>query len=162
MFCTRCGTANTDDAMFCVSCNAPLTRRTTPQGRRDIPRRDDPKPEPEYQLPAFPDPPRTPDLPYPGYQSSYSMPPRASGSASGRAIASMILSLAALVTCGPLLSIPGLILGKQEMDAIKAGRAPVAGETFAKIGYYAGIAITILSCLVFVPWAFYMFTVGAM
>ena len=31
MFCTRCGTANTDDAMFCVSCNAALTRRTTPQ-----------------------------------------------------------------------------------------------------------------------------------
>ncbi len=160
MFCTRCGTANTDEAMFCVNCNAPLTRRTTPQGRRDIPRRDDPQPEPEYSLPAFPDPPRSPDLPYPGYQSSYQMPPHATGSASGRAIASMILSLGALVTCGPLMSIPGLILGKQEIDAIKAGRAPVAGETFAKIGYYGGIAVTALSCLWMIPVAFYWMTIG--
>ena len=40
----------------------------------------------------------------------------------------MILSLVSIVTCGPLLSIPGLVLGKIEMNAIREGRAPQAGE----------------------------------
>jgi hypothetical protein len=65
--------------------------------------------------------------------------------ASGRAIASMILSIVSLVAaCGPFTSIPGMILGKMEMNAIRAGQAPPAGETFAKIGFHLGLVVTIL------------------
>lgn len=64
----------------------------------------------------------------------------------------MILSIVSVFTCGPLLSIPGLILGKMELNAIRQGQAPAAGETFAKIGFYLGIAATALSCLVGIVW----------
>ena len=85
---------------------------------------------------------------YQPYQSSYAdYTPPLPQSASGRAIASMVLSLVSLVTCGPFLSIPGMILGKMEMNAIREGQAPRAGETFAKIGFYFGLGMTALSCL---------------
>jgi hypothetical protein len=60
----------------------------------------------------------------------------------------MILSIVAIFTCGPFLSIPGMIIGKMEMNAIQQGQAPPAGETFAKVGFYLGLGVTILSCLV--------------
>ncbi|MEP7270018.1 MAG: zinc-ribbon domain-containing protein [Acidobacteriota bacterium] len=143
MFCNRCGSANPDEVRFCVNCGAPVgspkSQQTHPQA-------------PEYTLPSFsqgsPAQPPYPQQGYQGYQSGQPGPPTGQqGSASGRAIASMILSLVSIVTCGPFLSVPGLILGKLELDAIRAGLAPVAGEGFAKVGYYAGIAITLLSCL---------------
>jgi hypothetical protein len=84
-------------------------------------------------------PPLQPSYPQSGYQQSQG--------ASGRAIASLVLMLLAFFTCGPFLSIPALILGKQELDAIRLGQAPRAGETLAKIGFYGGIAITVLYCL---------------
>jgi hypothetical protein len=64
----------------------------------------------------------------------------------------MVLSLISIVTCGPLLSIPGMILGKSEMNAIAEGRSPIAGETYAKIGFYVGIGVTALSCLGIIAW----------
>jgi len=64
----------------------------------------------------------------------------------------MILSIVAVFTCGPFLSIPGLILGKMELNAIRLGQAPAAGETFAKIGFYLGIAATVLYCLGGIVW----------
>jgi hypothetical protein len=110
--------------------------------------------------------PQQPPQPYPGFRSAYSgsqgyQPYQSSysnqmsaqqGSASGRAIASMILSIVSIATCGPFLSIPGLILGKMEMNAIRDGQAPRAGETFAKIGFYLGIAATALYCLLGAVW----------
>ena len=174
MFCTRCGTANPDENLFCLNCNSELKRPTTPQRPPQTQRQGG-----EYRRPGFSDPvsdpysnpdpnpipiptppPQALEPPYPGYRASYSPPPQVAASASGRAVASMILSLVAIVTCGPLLSIPGWILGKQELDAIKAGQAPHAGETFAKIGYYGGIVVTVLSCLWIVPFAFYWLTIG--
>jgi hypothetical protein len=146
MFCNQCGTDNKDDARFCRNCAAPLVKATPP----------------EPQSPVFPSPPNYGYQPgqsvmpqeqsYQGYQSSYAgyNQPAQQQSASGRAVASMILSLVSLVTCGPLLSVPGLILGKMELNAINAGQAPRAGETFAKIGYYAGIAVTALSVVLLV------------
>jgi len=68
----------------------------------------------------------------------------------------MVLSLISIVTCGPLLSIPGMILGKSEMNAIAEGRSPNAGETYAKIGFYVGIGVTLLSCLGIVAWCVMM------
>ena len=67
--------------------------------------------------------------------------------ASGRAIASLVLMLLGFFAgCGPLLSIPALIMGKLELDAIRAGRAPKAGEILAKFGFYGGIAVTLIYC----------------
>ena len=96
--------------------------------------------------------------PYQGYQSSYAgYNPPMPASASGRAIAAMILSIVSIVTCGPFLSIPGLILGKVELNAIREGRAPQAGETYAKVGFYLGIAVTALSCVAGIVWTMLVF-----
>ncbi len=147
MFCNQCGTDNKDEARFCRNCAAPLVKAAPP--------------EPQPPPPAVPSPPAYSYQPgqavmpqeqsYQGYQSGYAgYNPPMPQSASGRAIAAMILSLVSIVTCGPLLSIPGMILGKMEMNAIRDGQAPQAGETFAKIGFYVGIAITALSALLIV------------
>ncbi len=134
MFCNRCGGANPDDVRFCVKCGAAIAPTKT----------QPPSTPAEYNLPGFS---QTPAQPHQSYQNYPSGPPGAHAGASGRAIASMILSLVSIVSCGPFLSVPGLIMGKLELDAIRRGQSPLAGETFAKIGYYAGIAITALSCL---------------
>ena len=60
----------------------------------------------------------------------------------------MIVSIASLMMCCFPASIVGLVLGKMEMNAIQEGRAPRAGETMAKIGFYVGIAGTVISALV--------------
>ena len=44
-------------------------------------------------------------------------------------------------------SIPGMILGKMEMNAINEGKAPQAGEAIAKVGFYVGIAATVIYAL---------------
>lgn len=141
MFCTRCGTQNPDDSGFCRNCSSPLTR---PASQQQPGVYANPSP---YPAPSQPQPP-----PYPGYQgapiyqSSYAGQ-SAQGSASGRAIASMVLSILGLVMCAFFTSIPGMILGKMEMNAINLGQAPKAGETLAKIGFYVGIAGTVIYCL---------------
>ncbi|MBO0857504.1 MAG: DUF4190 domain-containing protein [Chloracidobacterium sp.] len=66
----------------------------------------------------------------------------------------MILSIVSIVTCGPFLSIPGMIMGKMEMNAIREGQSPQAGENFAKAGFYVGLVVTILSCLLGLFYAF--------
>lgn len=169
MFCTRCGTSNSNESMVCTNCSAPLVRPgETP--RAQGPAGYDRTPSP-YSSGANweqnPPPPAQSSQPYPEYRSSYSesqgyqpyqstyanQMPVQQASASGRAIAAMILSLVAIPTCfGPLLSIPGFILGKMEMNAIRAGTAPRAGETFAKVGFYVGIITTIIYCLLGAGW----------
>ncbi len=165
MFCTRCGTQNSDGTAFCRSCSAPLVKLS------DTPRQPGESSNPSpYATPGNqsyePSQPSS-QTPYPGYQghpvyqSGYAnQPPAQQGSASGRAIASIILSILGLVACGFLTSIPGLILGKMEMNAIKAGQAPKAGETLAKIGFYVGITATALYCLGGIIWGI-MMAVGA-
>jgi ribosomal protein L40E len=147
MFCTRCGTQNPDDAGFCRNCSSALARPTSqPQPRAYA----DPSP---FSNPSQPQPP-----PYPGYQgapiyqSSYANQSAIQGSASGRAIASMVMSILGLVMCAFFTSIPGMILGKMEMNAIAAGQAPRAGETLAKVGFYLGIAGTVIYCLGGILW----------
>lgn len=148
MFCTRCGTQNPDDAGFCRNCSSPLTR---PVSQQQPGAYANPSP---YASPSQPQVPP----PYPGYQgppayqSSYANQSAIQGSASGRAIASMVLSILGLVMCAFFTSIPGMILGKMEMNAIVAGQAPRAGETLAKVGFYLGIAGTVIYCLGGLAW----------
>lgn len=168
MFCTRCGAANPDELMYCTSCSAPLVKpgeALRGQGSAGSVQNPDPDaPQPGQSQP------NQSDQPYPGYQSSYSgvqqyqpyqssysnQLPVQSGSASGRAIASMILSVISPFTCGFVLSIPGMIMGKMEMNAIRDGQAPKAGETMAKVGFYVGLIVTALSCLLGLVWAVIM------
>lgn len=147
MFCTRCGTQNPDDAGFCRNCSSPLTRPASHSGQQTAPQPNQPT-SGSYANPS------SSQSPYPGYQgppvyqSSYANQPITQQSgASGRAIASMVLSILGLVMCGFLTSIPAMILGKMELNDIKLGKAPKAGETLAKIGFYVGIAGTVISCL---------------
>lgn len=159
MFCNRCGTANADEVRFCVRCGTALLKPGSAQPSAT---------PPEYNLPGFRESGPSfyqPYQPYPaqGAQLHQSHPGAYTpmqGGASARAIASMILSLISIVSCGPFLSVPGLIMGKLELDAIRAGQAPVAGETFAKVGFYAGIAITVISCLAGFAYLLFVFAIA--
>jgi hypothetical protein len=70
--------------------------------------------------------------------------PAQNQSASGMAIAALICGIGAWVAAGPLLSIPGWILGKMELNRIARGESPEAGKQFAQIGYWASMIYTIL------------------
>lgn len=143
MFCTRCGTQNPDDAGFCRNCSSALTRPVSQNQPGSYSTPNQPQQAPPY--PGYQGPPV--------YQSSYANQSLTQqGSASGRAIASMVLSILGLVMCAFFTSIPGMILGKMEMNAINAGQAPKAGETLAKIGFYVGIAGTVIYCLGGIVW----------
>lgn len=85
----------------------------------------------------------------PGYQQpTYG---QAENKASGRAIAALVFAIAGFVPgicfglIGVALGVTGVILGKMEMDAIKRGLAPRAGEQFAKFGFYGGIVSSIIA-----------------
>jgi len=150
MFCTRCGTQNPDDAHFCRSCSSPLTRPVTSSRPPETFTPSSPYGAPGGGQPTPTSPPSS-QLPYPGYQghpvyqSGYAnQPANLQGGASGRAIASLVLSILGLLGCMFFASIPGMILGKMEMNAIKEGRAPLAGEAIAKVGFYVGIAATLI------------------
>jgi uncharacterized protein DUF4190/zinc ribbon protein len=165
MFCTRCGANNLDGDQFCRSCSSPLTKPGGAKGANvssGSPQQSYPYATPgsgqqQQQPQAY-----TPQQPqYQGYsQAPYGYanqmyPPQAG--ASGRAIASMVLSIISVVTCGPFLSIPGMIMGKMEMSAIREGQSPQAGENFAKAGFYVGLVVTILSCLLGLGYMFLIF-----
>jgi hypothetical protein len=152
MYCTQCGTANSDGLKFCTNCGTPMMKRgDTPQSRPS-------SGSPSSGSVQPPTPAYTGGSSYAGY-SGYPLSPafplqtKESG-ASGRALISMILSLISPFTCWLFLAIPGLILGKMEMNAIRDGLAPKAGETFAKIGFYVGLAVTLLSLIIPAIWLF--------
>src|SRR5262245_42792518 len=129
MFCTRCGANNLDGDQFCRSCSSPLTKPGGAQGS-NVSSGSPQQPYPYSTPGSVPEQPQayTPQQPqYQGYpQGQYGYAnqmysPQAG--ASGRAIASMVLSIISVVTCGPFLSIPGMIMGKMEMSAIREGQA---------------------------------------
>jgi len=70
-------------------------------------------------------------------------PPASSASPSSQAIVALVLGILGLVSC-QLLAPVAWYLGRQERLAIREGRAPASGQTFATIGYALGIAGTIL------------------
>jgi Domain of unknown function (DUF4190) len=151
MYCTRCGTYNSDESVACSNCSARLVKPAEIRQGAQSSSGTEPYPNPLEQ-------PTQTIQPNTGYSSIYAGQPayqsyqniqanqvaRQQGNPSGQAIAAMVLSLVSPFTCWFLLSIPGMILGKKEMTAIQEGRAPAGGETFAKIGYYLGLILTII------------------
>src|SRR5262245_18291853 len=156
MFCTRCGANNLDTDQFCRSCSAPLVK---PGGAQEYVQPSEPAQQPYPYSASDPGQQQQPQegyYPSPQYQgyppSQYGYVNQTSGQqggASGRAIAALVLSIAALVLCciGWPFGIAGIVLGKMEMNAIQEGRAPQSGETMAKVGFYLGIAATVISML---------------
>src|SRR5262245_28608551 len=146
MFCTKCGTQNLDTDRFCRNCSAQLVV---------------PRPAPRFQQgptqPTYPPQPSQTPSPYPGY-SGHPVPQAPYGDsmtsqqnkASGQAIAAMVLSICALALCCFPTGIIGTLLGKMEMNAIREGRAPKAGETFAKVGFYVGIISIIIDGIFYI------------
>jgi Domain of unknown function (DUF4190) len=141
MFCTQCGTRNLDTDQQCRNCSAPLVK---PRATERFPQS---QPQPTYGKQSSQNTP-----PYPGYQgfpishAQYPGPMVAQQTkASGQAIASMVLSLFSLVACCFPAGLVGMVIGKIELNAIREARAPKAGETFAKLGFYLGIASTIIT-----------------
>src|SRR5687767_16040852 len=63
--------------------------------------------------------------------------PPVPASASGMAVAAMILGLMSWVFGGLFAAIPAVILGKMELNAIDEGRSPASGRSFAQIGFWA-------------------------
>jgi Domain of unknown function (DUF4190)/zinc-ribbon domain len=128
MFCTQCGTRNLDTDQFCRNCSHPLVR---PRATEQAP----PRHAPAQQPPPYPN--------YQGYPppAPYNPPMAIQGAkASTQAITALVLSLISFISCCFPVGIIGLVLGKIELNAIREGRAPQAGEAFAKWGFYLGIA----------------------
>ena len=148
MFCTRCGANNLDADQFCRSCSAPLTKPGgAPGASSGSPQQPYPSSTPVHGQQQQP---QQSYSPYPGHQGyapqqyGYANQTYSQQGASGRAIASLVLSIVSIFICGFFTSIPGMILGKMEMNAIRQGQAPTAGEGIAKAGFYIGLVVTIL------------------
>lgn len=91
-----------------------------------------PPPPPSFNPP----PPPTP----PGSMGS-------DGSASSNAIFALVLGILSYVACGIIAAIPAWIMGRNELNAINAGRSPEAGRSLAKIGMWLGIINVVISVL---------------
>ena len=105
----------------------------------------DSKPQPA------PPAPETPNAPPPG--------------PAGKAIAALILGILSLICCGFFTGIPAIIIGKQEMNAIKQGRSNKEGFTLAQVGFILGIVGSALSCLgalIYIILIIFGISVGAM
>jgi hypothetical protein len=79
-------------------------------------------------------------------------PPQQSASASGMAIAAMVLGIAAWVVAGPVCAIPGAIIGKMELNKIARGESAEAGKVFAQVGFWTSIiniVVYTIGCVVF-------------
>ena len=163
MFCTRCGANNLDTDQFCRSCSAPLTKPGGAPGASSGP----PQQPYSYSTPGYGQQQQPPQNypPYPGYQGhpppqyGYANQMYSQQSASGRAITSLVLSIISIFMCALLTSVPGMILGKMEMNAIRQGQAPLAGDGIAKAGFYIGLVMTILWGLVVLGYIF-LFILG--
>lgn len=129
-YCPNCHKSNLPEAQFCRFCAAPLPAM----------------PQIEQNPPVYGNPPW--NQPVMGVQPPQNIMPVQAG-ASGRAIAAMGLSIGGLLLCCLPASLPGAILGWMEVNAIKEGRSSPRGMTFAQVGLWGGIIVTILNLLVY-------------
>lgn len=129
MFCQRCGMNNRDGAQFCAGCAVPLvaSQQQFNQGFNGQQQQFNQGFNGQQQ-----------------FNQGYNGQQQVSSGSSGRAIASLMLSILGLIFCGWFTSIPGMILGKMEMNAIRDGRASQSGSGLAKTGFYMGIGVTAL------------------
>lgn len=107
--CKNCGTQNSGSASYCSNCGAVIQA----------------------------DPPATTGTSTP--MTAVPQAPSTSQSASGRAIAALILGILSIVSsCGPVTGIIAIVLANQELRDIRNGMAPEAGKTLSQIGLWTG------------------------
>lgn len=129
--CQNCQQPNPSEAAFCLNCAAPLS--SGQQANQ------------QWNQPNFG-----------GQQGgqNFAQPPTSAGGASSRATAALILAIAGFLFCCPLTSIPAVVVGWMEIDAIKKGQSSPNGMKFAQIGVWGGIAATVLQGVGFLFWIF--------
>lgn len=120
--CQTCSQPNPPVAAFCLNCAAPLAQE------------------------QFGAPPNNQQW------NRQSIPAPQSGGVSQRATAALLLAVAGLVCCGPLTSVPAMIVGWMEIDAIKKGQSSAEGMRLAQIGLWGGAAITAVQTVGFLFW----------
>ncbi len=92
--------------------------------------------------------------------------PRTPQEGNGLAIASMVLGILSFVLCGPLCSIPAVILGHMSLGRIRRGVMPPDSRNFALVGTIIGyvnialVALGILWMMVFVGFAYFSGNAG--
>lgn len=75
-------------------------------------------------------------------------PPGGQAPNKSKAMWSLILSLASIICCcGFWTAIPGVILGKKELNAIEAGTSDPSNRGMAKAGFIIGIISIILTVI---------------
>ncbi len=131
--CQNCHQPNPSEAAFCLNCAAPLSSGQTGGQLPNQP----------YNQPHFGGQPAG---------QNFAQPPTTSGGASQRANTALILAIAGLFCCGPLTSIPAIVVGWMEIDAIKKGQSSPNGKMFAQMGIGIGIAAIILQGGGFLLW----------
>ena len=65
------------------------------------------------------------------------------------------MAFAGLLCCGPFLTIPAMVVGWMELDAIKKGHAPEAGRWMALAGLWGGLIFTIIHVGGFTLWVLF-------
>lgn len=120
-YCQNCRQQNSPDAQFCRFCATPLNGGQRPQNQANFNNQ-------QWNQ---------------GFQGAGFVQP--SAGASGRAIASLVLTICSLLFCCMLTSIPGAILGWMEISAIKQGRSSPAGMMMAQMGLWGGIGVSVLT-----------------
>ncbi len=118
--CPRCGGVNPVNSLFCSNCGMQFGMATG--------------------IPSQPVAPTTGYYPPPP-PPTYPVPP----AKSNRAMIAMICAVLGFFPCGFFASVPGIVLAKQEMDAIREGRAPKSAENTARWALYLSIAATAIS-----------------
>ncbi len=66
--------------------------------------------------------------------SSLSSPPQAPALGNGQAIAGMVLGISSFVLCGPLCSVPAVILGHMTLEKVRRGVVSQDARGFAMAG----------------------------
>lgn len=83
---------------------------------------------------------------------TYQQPrPMTGGGPSSRATTALVLGILGILCCG-LLGIPAIIIGKQEMNSIDQGLAPVEGRGLAQAGFILGIVSLVLWAVGMLMW----------
>lgn len=131
--CTQCNQPNPADAMYCLNCASPLRQNAAPPVIGNA--------NPGQQWTGG------------GQGGVMSAPVRQAGGDFGqKAVAALILAVAALFCCGPITGVPAAIVGWMELDAIKNGRSPAGGRWMALVGLWGGIAMSILHVVGYIFW----------
>lgn len=134
--CPKCNQPNPPDAAFCRNCAAALGLAAPTQ----------------QQSPPFGDQAPYVGAPPQGYGGAQNFAGQGNSQApqSQRPLISVILAIVGLLCCGPFTGIPAAIVAWLELDAIKNGSSSPNGKTMAQIGFWGGIAVTIIHGILWV------------